>query len=222
MFLNLLSFFWACQSNGSDTGTATLPEDTTPALEETGEPFFEEDTSALDTGFNEERVMTLDIEHSGYLELTPLSGSFIEGNLYTAAFGQMTVLEVIDNEEELPWCSYTFNITGYVSDIKCDTCDIAFDVEFYLQENEQEEEQPDDDMMDDMPMQARTLGDCLTPDMPQHLESRRLGYSKDEDTIYFDYYNSGFWLPWYNTVNIHNRIDFNWESTVGFFGFPDD
>ena len=223
MIINLLSFVWACHSSGLDSGNVELPEDTTPEFDDTGEPFFEEDTSPMDTGFNEERLMTLDIEHVGHFELTPLSGSFDEGNYYTAAFGQMTVTEVIDNEDELPWCSYTFNLTGIRIDEKCDTCDIAFEVQFYVQENEQEEEQPqNDDMMDEMPLQARTVDDCLTPDMPEHLESRRLGYSKAEDTIYFDYYNSGFWMPWYETINVHNRIEFSWESTVGFFGFSDD
>jgi hypothetical protein len=135
----------------------------------------------------------------------------------------MTVLEVIDGATDPSWCSMTFNLTGFATDIMCETCDMAFDVEFYLLENEDEENAPpEDDMMDEDPVQAYVLDDCLSPDMPSHEEIRRLGFSVTEGTVYFDYYNSGFWLPWYDAYQIHDDVFITWESTVGFFGFPDD
>ena len=87
-------------------------------------------------------------------------------------------------------------------------------------EDEDEEIEEEDEMEEGT--FAETPSDCFVPDMPDHLESRRLGYSALEGTIYFDYYDSGFWIPWYTADQIHDSITFEWNTLVGFYGFPDD
>ena len=75
---------------------------------------------------------------------------------------------------------------------------------------------------DEPMMSAQLVEECFTPDLPGHQEIRRLGFSFVEQTIYFNYYNSGIWLPWYEASQNQNEVLFDWESRVGFYGFPDD
>ena len=206
-----------CGTNKEDTGATTLPADNAPQEVDSGTPYFAVDTSGYDTGFNQGRVRSLDIVHTGEMSLSPLSGP------YTTLYGTMHVLEIIDGREEPPWCNVTFSLTGYASDVKCPTCEYAFDVEFYhLEEEPDEDEEPQQqpDMMDE-PIEAATLGDCLSPDLPGHQEVRRLGYSPVDNTIYFDYFNSGIWIPWFEAQQIHDEVSFTWEANLGFFGFED-
>ena len=84
---------------------------------------------------------------------------------------------------------------------------------------EEEEEMPG--MMDGEPIEAENLDGCLSPDLPGHQEIRRLGYSSTDGIIYFDYYNSGIWIPWFEANQLHDEITFSWEAKLGFFGFED-
>jgi len=49
-----------------------------------------------------------------------------------------------------------------------------------------------------------------------------MGWSEDEQTLYFNYYDSGFWLPWYEADAVHDDIAFTWAETLGFFVPEDD
>jgi hypothetical protein len=114
-------------------------------------------------------------------------------------------------------------LTGYATDIMCPTCDFAFDIEFYHVEDEDEdqEEPMNPNGMNGEPIKAESLEDCLSPDLPAHQEVRRLGFSSTEGIIYFDYFNSGIWIPWYEALKIHDNVTLNWEASLGFFGFMD-
>jgi hypothetical protein len=192
--------------------TAELPDVDDGSLDSAA-PSFAVDTSIYDTGFNEQMVQQLQLFHEGAWEMSPPSGP------YTVLYGELEVMEVIDGKIDPPWCSFTFALTGYISDELCDTCDIAFDVSFYLLDDGEE---PDEEEMDaENPERAYELDDCLTPDMPAHEEIRTLGYSAFEEQIYFDYYDSGIWIPWYEASQILDSVSFEWEHTIGFYGFED-
>ena len=192
--------------------TAELPDIEDGSMD-TAMPSFSVDTALYDTGFNEQMVQQLQLIHEGSWEMSPPSGP------YTVLYGELEVMEVIDGRIDPPWCDFTFALTGYISDEVCDGCDIAFDVSFFLLADE---DPPDEDEIDmENPEQAYQLEDCLTPDMPAHEEVRRLGFSSFEQQIYFDYYDSGIRIPWYEADQILDSVTFEWEQTIGFYGFED-
>ena len=72
------------------------------------------------------------------------------------------------------------------------------------------------------PVEVGGLEMCKSPDLPTDLERWNMGWSEDEQTLYFNYYDSGFWLPWYEADAVHDDIAFTWAETLGFFVPEDD
>ena len=181
--------------------------------------WIEGDSGLFDTGFNEPLQFALDVAHEGSWTLGPNFEA-----PYDILTGEMTIQEIADGDIITPWCDFTYSLTGQASNAAgCDTCDFVFDIEFYvLDYDEDPDDEEDMDDMEDGPMQARLIEQCFTPDLPAHQEIRRLGFSFVEQTIYFNYYNSGLWIPWYDASQNVNEVMFSWETQVGFYGFPDD
>jgi hypothetical protein len=197
----------ACK--GDDTGGkgagSLPPEDTDDGSDDTGLPFFPVDTAEGDTGFNLEPVNTLTLQHTGVWSQSPVGGP------YTALTGDLTIFEYLDEDEEQPWCRAHFAVTGLKTDETCPTCEIGYLVEFYVvSEGPTEEEAAED-------IEVGGLSMCESPDLPEDLERWHMGWSEDEQTLYFNYYDSGFWLPWYEADAVHDDIAFTWEETLGFF-----
>lgn len=207
----LVGILAAC--NGSDTGEAVgsqlPPSDTDGASGDTSMPFFPVDTAA-DTGFNLEPVDTLTLQHTGLWSQSPVGGP------YSALTGDLTVFEYLNDDEGQPWCRVHFAVTGLKTDVACPTCDIGYLVEFYVvSEGPTEEEAAGE-------VQVGGLEMCKSPDLPADLERWNMGWSEDEQTLYFNYYDSGFWLPWYEADAVHDDIAFTWAETLGFFVPEDD
>lgn len=213
MILFVLGFA-ACGGEDSDSASDILPTDTQTVPDDTGMGWFEVDT-ALDTGYNQPPIMDLLINHSGEWELSPIAGP------YQILIGEMHVQEiVVDNNASL-WCDFTIALTGEYSGQGCNTCDFAFNVEFYVNENPNA---PDEEEMDmnDPPEFAYTIEDCMTPDLPSDQGIWEMGFSSIENTIFVNYENSGFWLPWYEAYQVNDSVLFEWETNIGIYGLPDD
>jgi hypothetical protein len=203
--------FAACNgSNDSDVPEALPDTDTTDSLPSDSIDWSIEDTG-LNGGYsNEEPPFELDLAHAGVWELLPLGGP------YTSMVGEMTVTELLDGNENTPWCSATFSLTGQATPDLCDTCDYGFIILFYLTKEGSKDKNKDDDE------KVGGLEDCRSPDLPADGETRTLAYSDADSTIYFNYYGSDIWIPWYDASDLHDEVNFEWESTLGFIGKEED
>ena len=210
-----LTFLLACQGDKEPNVIIEMPPQP-EAQEDSAMGWIEGDTALFDTGFNEPPVAQLDITQTGSWELSPVAGP------YEVLVGSMDILEVIDGDEVDPWCQFTYSIVGEITEGGCPTCQLSMTIEFYVVDYGEEIEEPMDDEMDGPPERAYTVGDCFAPDLPQHLEQRQYSYSQIDETIYFNYYSSGIWIPWYEASQVQNQIFFLWQNSIGFYGFPDD
>lgn len=206
----------ACTSDGGDSDSAGLPDDTQPAGGSDSAGWFPVDTGP-DTGFNETPEHVLTLEHRGEWELTPIGGG-----PWTAFTGELQVDEYLDYFEDQPWCTARFALTGQATEDlnNCPACDVVFDVLFYLTDEGLEDDEGDP-YLDENGNIIAGLGVCGSPDLPEHDEVRRMGLSLDAETIYFDYYGSDIWVPWYDIEQLHDDVDFEWTADVGFV-VPDD
>ncbi len=192
---------------GTDDGEkTTLPPDTGSAPIDTGDPYFPVDTAA-DTGFDLEPVDVLDITHAGVWSQSPVGGP------YTALTGALEITELLNGDEDQPWCRVTFALTALKTDTTCPTCDIGYLVEYYIVA----EGPTAEELAADADIEIGGREACYSPDLPENLDRWHMGWSEAEQTIYFDYYDSGFWLPWYDTDAVHDDITFAWEQQMGFF-----
>ena len=210
--------FQGCQSTENDGPIIELPPEEV-VEEDSAMGWIEGDSGLFDTGFNEPMQFTLDVTHSGTWTLSPVAGP------YEVLTGELTISEIADGDLVTPWCEFNYALTGQVvEDDSCPTCKFIFDIEFYVLDYDEEpdDDDMDDDDMDNQPMQAQLVEECFTPDTPGHQEIRRLGFSHADQTIYFNYYNSGIWIPWYEASQNQNEVLFDWTNRVGFYGFPDD
>ena len=197
----------ACVGSKDSGVPETLPDtDTTDNL-----PADSIDWSLDDTGLNggysnETPPFELDLNHAGAWQLLPLGGP------YTSMVGELTVTELLDGNESTPWCSATFALTGQAVDDLCKTCDYGFTILFYLlEEGSEKEDKGKGDSVGG-------LEKCRSPDIPSDGEVRTLAYSDSDSTIYFNYYGSDIWIPWYDASDLHDEVNFEWEATLGFVG----
>jgi hypothetical protein len=198
-------FLGGCGDDKGDTGESTLPEDTaTETVDDTAEPFFPVDTSA-DTGFNQQPEQTMVLAHLGVWQQSPVGGP------YTALTGTLEVLELLNGDEDEPWCRVTFALTGALAEETCPTCDVGYIVEHYVVQEGPTEEEVEEEI------EVGGLDACMSPDLPEDLERWHMGWSEAEGTVYFNYYDSEFWLPWYDGAQTHDDITFAWTRELGVF-----
>lgn len=203
----LLLLCAAC-TDSSDSGVPEkLPDtDTTENLPSDSIDWSVDDTG-LDGGYSdEEPPFELSLAHAGVWELLPLGGP------YTSMVGELTITELLDGNKSTPWCSATFSLTGQAVDDVCDTCDYGFTILFYLvEEGSKKEDKGKEEAVGG-------LAECRSPDLPADGEVRTLAYSDADSTIYFNYYGSDIWIPWYDASDLHDEVNFEWEATLGFIG----
>lgn len=204
----LLVFFTACGGAEEGGPPAALPP-------ETGDPdpsgdsgaYFDPGGMPQDTGYNQSPEMTLAITHLGVWNQTPVGGP------YTAMTGELTIEELVDGRPDQVWCRATFALTGLaVAADGCSTCDAAYLVEFFLVSEGASEEE----LEEDPDLQLGGASQCFSPDIPSDGDRWHMGWSGVEGSLYFNYYDSGIWLPWYDGENTHDRVDFAWLTTAGF------
>jgi hypothetical protein len=196
-----------CNGKGSDSAAATLPPDSggTSDSEDSGGTF--DGNPGNDTGFNLEPEVALGISHIGHWDQTPVGGP------YTAMTGELLVEEMVDGRPDQPWCRVMYALTGLALDAHtCDLCDSAFLVEFFVVA----EGQTDEELAEYGPLEVGGQAECFSPDLPADGERWEMGWSSIDETLYFNYYGSNIWLPWYAGLGDHDRVEFSWITSAGF------
>jgi hypothetical protein len=199
-----------CTKTNSDSDTDTgLPPDT-DTDQETGNPFTPGETGAP-ADVDQIPDHWLYLYQDGSWTLSP------HGGPYTAFVGQMVALELLDvnrpdksdtdtdadtgygfdtGEASPIACRTVYNLIGYpTEDVGCPSCSFTFYVEFHVVEGDP------------------SL--CQDPELPQDKEVRTLGFDEASSTIQYDYFGSGFWLPWYSGSLKGNTLTFDWSAKVG-------
>ena len=205
--------FLACSEKEVDS--AQLPPE--EVTEEQGfEPSFEADPVTDSVAFDEQPMQMLQLQHSGIWNLAPIAGP------YTSMYGELNIQELIDGYTVVPYCDFSFAVTGYATEDVCPTCDFAFSIEFFVMEPEpSEEEEEEFELPEDFP-QAEDMSDCFSPELPDHQEIRVMSYSLEDEMIYFNYFDTGIWIPWYPATFIHDTLEIYYLEEIGFFGAGDD
>ena len=203
----LLLALAACGKGGDDSAAATLPPDTGTDASgpDTGATF--DDSFPGDTGFNLEPEVTLGIRHEGLWSQTPVGGP------YSAMTGELRVEEMLDGRPDQPWCRVVFALTGLaVEDHGCDDCETVYEVEFFVVSEGQTEEEIEE--YGELEVGGRD--GCYSPDLPEDGERWEMGWSDTLQTVLFNYYGSGIWLPWYDGESQHDEVAFYWTANTGF------
>ena len=141
------------------------------------------------------------------------------GGPYTDMIGTMTVEESILGGETI--CNAEFSLTGTVSKTDCDHCAEAFEVLFYMV-SQGELDEYGEQVLNEDGAAVSGLGMCQFPDLPQDGETWRLGFAEVDGALFWDYYDSGVWVPLYDAEELHDEVTFEYETTVGFVPIEED
>ena len=210
-----LYFIFACSQKDSDS--AALPPEDTAEDTTSYEPSFEvEPSSESNEAFDESPQQMLNIQHAGIWNLSPIAGP------YNSIYGELHIQELINGYTVVPYCDFTFGITGYATDEICEGCDFGFSIEFFVLEPEPPDEEEEELILPEDFPQAESISDCFSPELPQHQETRILAYSSSEGMLYFNYYNTNIWVPWYPAVFLNDALEVFYQEDIGFFGAGDD
>lgn len=109
--------------------------------------------------------------------------------------GSLLVNETVDGKGD-PTCVLDFSLTGTKAGYQCPGCNYTFFINFVLVEGDAEA--------------------CASSDLPEDGDARVMGYSSEDRLIYYNYNNTGIWLPWYDASRLGDEISFEWESTKGY------
>ena len=208
--------FWillACTEKTDEV--VELPEEE-PYEEEIAEPSFEDAPETEDVAFAEVPPQMLHLVHSGIWNLSPISGP------YTSMFGELNIQEQINGNSTFPYCDFNLAVTGHEVDDLCPTCDFGFAIEFFVQEPVPLEEGEEELIFPEKLPVAESIEECFTPELPEHQETRVLAYSIADEMLYFDYFNTGIWVPWYPATFIHDTLEVYYYEEIGFYGAGDD
>lgn len=162
-----------------------LLDDTGTVLDDTGVDPYQ--------GQDPQNVLT--IEYSGFWDFAGTAPN------YTNASGELHIVESLDHfsfdgENK---CYWIYFIDGSETEADgCADCDFAMEVTFTY------DTVPRDLDMDKLEMGTDTefetaLGECEDYDLPPEKgdEPWILGFSTSTNTVYLNYGESGFWIPWY-------------------------
>ena len=209
----MIWLFLACSEKEVDSAQLPPAEEIT---EQGFEPSFEADPETDSVAFDEQPPQLLHIQHSGIWNLSPIAGP------YTSMYGELNIKELIDGYTVIPYCDFSFAVTGYVTEDVCPTCDFGFTIEFFVMEPEPpDEEEEEIELPEDFP-QAENMSDCFSPELPDHQDVRVMAYSLADEMIYFNYFDTGIWIPWYPATFIHDTLEVYYFEEIGFFGAGDD
>jgi hypothetical protein len=195
---------------------SSLPEEEVYPEEEGEEPSFETEPSGEMEAFDEEPQQLLQLRHTGIWNLSPIAGP------YTSMYGALNIQELIDGNDLFPYCDFSFAVTGIEVETLCPSCDFGFAVEFFVSEPVPPEEGEEELVVPAGFPIADGIEDCFTPELPEHQEMRVIAYSIADQMLYFDYFNTGIWVPWYPATFINDTLEVYYDEEFGFFGVGDD
>lgn len=202
----------ACTDGSQDTGGGELPpgDDGVDDNPDTGSGYIGPDTGPTgDTGYNEVPANTLSMTHEGSWTMVPLGGP------YTSLTGSLAVTEVMDTGEVI--CQVLYSLTGDAVDEACPHCTEAFAINFYVTAEGWFEE--DEDGND---VQRGGVDDCEYPDLPADGDVWRMGYADVDKAVFFDYFDSGIWVSWYDAEQVHDDVSFSLDAVVGYVPVDED
>lgn len=201
-----------CAKPGDSTESQSAelpPQDTDPALLETGEPWEWVDTGTADQ--NREPTNVLYVYQDGMLELSPSNGP------YTSAVGTLDVLERLDSPrvedtgvppqdtgqnggqdsatDPAELCALSYALTGVGIEDVCATCEFGVELTFYLNEGD--------------------ITACHDTSLPEHNAVWRLAFDEAAERLMLDFGNSGAWVPWYQATLVRNTLTFSFTTTLG-------
>lgn len=195
----LWSILAGCSDSAPPEETAVIPSDSDDS-----------DTPWVDTGVfrpggtggvalgNDVPDHTVIIEQSGEWNLS--------GNPFDALVGQLRIREVVDgNEPETADtgtaldCDVTYGLQGtaYTGSNNCPGCGSIWDIQFTLS-----------------PDSVTGIDNCNDPDLPRDGDTWRMGFSGGDSTIYFNFYGTGIYVPWWGAVQIGNTVVFEWSREL--------
>jgi len=178
-----------CAASEADSGEPELPPVDTAIPRDTAFDTFVIDTSFTDSGFDGNPEHLLEVSWAATWQMSPASGP------YTTMTGELVLTEVLDGDELEPACELTYALTGQESEESCSGCTATFEVLHYLS--------------------AGVWEDCADPDRPEDGATWRLGWNPTEETVAYDWENSGVWVDWYAAERTGDRLELTWETTVG-------
>lgn len=176
----------ACNSTEEVSPTPTLPPDTTsPTPEAT--PVTDPGTDPVEPS-NPSPRNTVTFLDQGLWTMSPTGGP------YDAMSGTLEMGEYLNGAEE-PSCLLTYALTGAKVSTTCSGCNYTFRIQHVLLEGDPEE--------------------CQRTDYPEDGVYLIFGYSSETRIIYYDYADTGYWLPWYDALRQGDDITFEWSATYG-------
>ena len=156
-------------------------------------------TFPIDTGFGG----AADVEPDHWLHITQLGTWNLSppGGPYANLTGTLTATEIVDQLEDTadpPDCQVVYALVGQTYEPHtCAECDFTVRVEFTGTGNRES---------------------CYDPDMPPLSTPDGggwpMGYSSSTNKVYFNYYGSGVWVPWYDAVKVGDVITIDFSTSI--------
>lgn len=175
----------ACAPTEGDVSPTLPPDTSTPTPSPTAPPSIE-DQDPLPS--NPSPVSTVTQSDVGEWTMSPTGGP------YSDMTGTLTLSDTLDSDTD-PVCLLEYALTGYKVTPGCPGCNYTFRIKHVLLEGN-----PDD---------------CLRTDMPEDEQYLILGYSSETRLIYYDYLDTGTWLPWYEGARVGDVISYEWIAIRG-------
>lgn len=188
------------------TGTPPTP---TPVLpEETGDT----DLPPVDTGYyrppdtaqvglgDEVPEHTILLEQSGTWSLSPGGGP------YDTLVGTFRSRELLDGYDpgtgdtgDQLQCDATFALQGtlYTEPNGCPGCSHVWDIQFTLS-----------------PTSLTDIEPCHDPDLPSSGDRWRMGYAPGTAAVWFNFYGTGVWIPWWGAIQSGDQVIFEWTREL--------
>lgn len=140
----------------------------------------------------------LSIEHAGYWDRS--------GSPYDALVGRLEVRERVngyqpdtsDTGDILP-CDVAWFLTGTPDEsvMTCEGCGPIWTLTFTQD-----------------PASVGQFSACRDPDLPGDGDVWRMAFHPEDETIYFNFFGTGVWLPWWPARPTGDRVDFGWVGTL--------
>ncbi|MCB9673869.1 MAG: hypothetical protein H6737_02070 [Alphaproteobacteria bacterium] len=199
-----------CKPAEQTTPTPELPTDTSDTdipWVDTG-VFRPDNTGSVALG-NDVPLHTVILEQSGIWNLS--------GNPYNALIGSFRVREVVDNQvpdtavtgdtaDDLA-CNVRFSMQGTPAPQPngCPNCSHVWDIQFTI----------------DADSETGT-GACVDPDLPQDGDTWRMGFAQGQAVIFFNFYGTGIYVPWWGAVQSGDSVVFEWSRELAIALEEDD
>ena len=164
-----------------------VPEDTAAVVVTWDTSPVAVETGSMDTG-DASPTVTITAVHTGTWNLSPAGGP------YTSVDGTIAVLETRSDGERHE-CDFSYSVEGDAVTDLCDDCTEAYRVSFAFE--------------------SGNANACSDPDLPALNDRLTFAWSPQEGVLYWDYEDTGAWVPWYVVTRANNAFCLSWTATWG-------